>query len=171
MIVPVLSRIIVSTSPQASTALPDMAMTLKRVTRSIPAIPMAESRPPMVVGSGRPAGQSEWRRGSEHQSTPQRDTGHHHDRKMMVRDTRSVFRAIHWGFSFLEAPQPERSCGPEAVAWVGGDAIFSQSETTVVPPVTEQKSPPDLPDNGADSPVMADYPQRRYPHRPRRRWE
>ena len=50
MIVPVLSRIIVSTSPQASTALPDMAMTLKRVTRSMPAIPMADSRPPMVVG-------------------------------------------------------------------------------------------------------------------------
>ena len=34
--------------------------------------------------------------------------------------------------------------------------IFSQSETTVVPPVTEQKSPPDLCTTGADSPVMAD---------------
>ena len=50
MMVPVLSRIMVSTSPQASTALPDMAMTLKRVTRSMPAMPMADSRPPMVVG-------------------------------------------------------------------------------------------------------------------------
>ena len=50
VIVPVLSRIIVSTSPQASTALPDIAMTLKRVTRSIPAIPIAESNPPIVVG-------------------------------------------------------------------------------------------------------------------------
>ena len=50
VIVPVLSRIMVSTSPQASTALPDIAMTLKRVTRSIPAIPIAESKPPMVVG-------------------------------------------------------------------------------------------------------------------------
>ena len=48
--VPVLSRIMVSTSPQASTALPLMAMTLKRVTRSMPAMPMAESRAPMVVG-------------------------------------------------------------------------------------------------------------------------
>ena len=50
VIVPVLSRIIVSTSPQASTALPDIAMTLKRVTLSIPAIPIAERRPPIVVG-------------------------------------------------------------------------------------------------------------------------
>ena len=40
----------VSTSPQASTALPDMAITLNRVTRSMPAMPMAESSPPMVVG-------------------------------------------------------------------------------------------------------------------------
>jgi len=50
VIVPVLSSSRVSTSPAASTARPDMASTLKRVTRSMPAIPMAESRPPMVVG-------------------------------------------------------------------------------------------------------------------------
>src|SRR5574337_638578 len=48
--VPVLSKIMVSTSPLASTAFPDMAMTLNRVTRSIPAIPIADSRPPIVVG-------------------------------------------------------------------------------------------------------------------------
>ena len=34
--------------------------------------------------------------------------------------------------------------------------IFSQSDTTVVPPVTEQKSPPLSRTTGADSPVMAD---------------
>ena len=34
--------------------------------------------------------------------------------------------------------------------------IFSQSDTTVVPPVTEAKSPPDSRSTGADSPVMAD---------------
>ena len=34
--------------------------------------------------------------------------------------------------------------------------IFNQSETTVVPPVTEQKSPPDSLTTGADSPVIAD---------------
>ena len=37
-------------SPDASTARPLIARTLKRATRSIPAIPIAESRPPMVVG-------------------------------------------------------------------------------------------------------------------------
>ncbi len=50
VIVPVLSKIIVSTSPLASTALPDIAITLKRVTLSIPAIPIADSKPPIVVG-------------------------------------------------------------------------------------------------------------------------
>ena len=50
VIVPVLSNIIVSTSPHASTAFPDIAITLNLVTLSIPAIPIAESKPPIVVG-------------------------------------------------------------------------------------------------------------------------
>lgn len=50
VIVPVLSRSRVSTSPAASTARPDIASTLKRMSRSIPAMPMADSRPPIVVG-------------------------------------------------------------------------------------------------------------------------
>ena len=40
----------VSTSPAASTARPDMASTLKRTSRSMPAMPMADSSAPMVVG-------------------------------------------------------------------------------------------------------------------------
>ena len=50
VIVPVLSSSSVSMSPAVSTALPDLVMTLARSARSIPAMPMAESRPPMVVG-------------------------------------------------------------------------------------------------------------------------
>ena len=50
VIVPVLSSSSTSTSPAASTARPDMAMTLAWIIRSMPAMPMAESRPPMVVG-------------------------------------------------------------------------------------------------------------------------
>ena len=50
VIVPVLSRSIVSTSPAASTARPLMGITLWRMRRSMPAIPMAERRPPIVVG-------------------------------------------------------------------------------------------------------------------------
>ena len=37
-------------SPEASTARPLMASTLKRATRSMPAMPMADNRPPIVVG-------------------------------------------------------------------------------------------------------------------------
>ena len=50
VIVPVLSSSSVSTSPAASTARPDMASTLWRTRRSMPAMPIAESRPPIVVG-------------------------------------------------------------------------------------------------------------------------
>ena len=50
VMVPVLSSSSVSTSPAASTARPEVAMTLKRTSRSMPAMPMADSSPPMVVG-------------------------------------------------------------------------------------------------------------------------
>ena len=50
VIVPVLSSSSTSTSPAASTARPLIASTLRRSTRSMPAMPMALSRPPMVVG-------------------------------------------------------------------------------------------------------------------------
>ena len=50
VMVPVLSSRSVFTSPAASTALPDIASTLSCITRSMPAMPMAESSPPMVVG-------------------------------------------------------------------------------------------------------------------------
>ena len=50
VMVPVLSSSSMSMSPAASTARPDFARTLNRTSRSMPAMPMAESRPPMVVG-------------------------------------------------------------------------------------------------------------------------
>ena len=50
VIVPVLSSSSTSTSPEASTARPDMARTLRCTSRSMPAMPMAESSAPMVVG-------------------------------------------------------------------------------------------------------------------------
>ena len=39
-----------STSPAASTARPDIASTLKRTSRSIPAMPIADNNAPIVVG-------------------------------------------------------------------------------------------------------------------------
>ena len=50
VIVPVLSSSSVFTSPAASTARPDMASTLRCTSRSMPAMPIADSRAPIVVG-------------------------------------------------------------------------------------------------------------------------
>jgi len=50
VMVPVLSKSSTSTSPAASTARPLMASTLRCTRRSMPAMPMAERSPPMVVG-------------------------------------------------------------------------------------------------------------------------
>ncbi len=50
VMVPVLSRSSTSTSPAASTARPDMAMTFFWIMRSIPAMPIADRRAPIVVG-------------------------------------------------------------------------------------------------------------------------
>ncbi|MNH12215.1 hypothetical protein D3C81_1151280 [compost metagenome] len=50
VIVPVLSNNNTSISPAVSTALPLLVMTFARRALSIPAIPIAESNPPIVVG-------------------------------------------------------------------------------------------------------------------------
>ena len=50
VIVPVLSSSRTSTSPDASTARPESASTLRRTRRSIPAMPIALSSAPIVVG-------------------------------------------------------------------------------------------------------------------------
>ena len=77
--------------------------------------------------------------------------------KMMVRATSRICRAISLGVFLREAPSTRAiilsrkdSPGLEVMR------IFSQSDTTLVPPVTEAKSPPDSRSTGADSPVMAD---------------
>ena len=50
VIVPVLSSRSTSTSPDASTARPDIASTFRCTSRSMPAMPIAESSAPIVVG-------------------------------------------------------------------------------------------------------------------------
>ncbi len=49
--VPVLSRSSVEASPAASTARPDVASTFRCTIRSMPAMAIADSRPPIVVGA------------------------------------------------------------------------------------------------------------------------
>ncbi|CAB3775157.1 hypothetical protein LMG29542_08539 [Paraburkholderia humisilvae] len=50
VIVPVLSSSSTSTSPAASTARPEVAITFACIMRLMPATPIADSRPPIVVG-------------------------------------------------------------------------------------------------------------------------
>ena len=50
VIVPVLSSSRTSTSPDASTARPDIASTFRCTSRSMPAMPIADSSAPIVVG-------------------------------------------------------------------------------------------------------------------------
>ena len=76
---------------------------------------------------------------------------------MIVKLTNKVFSAISFGVFCLEAPSTKEIIlsrkdfpGSEVIL------IFNQSLTTVVPPVTEEKSPPASLVTGALSPVMAD---------------
>ena len=80
VMVPVLSRSRVSTSPAASTARPDMASTFFWSRRSMPAIPIALRRPPIVVGmrqtrSAMSTGDRDRRAGEDRE----RLQGHHRD--------------------------------------------------------------------------------------------
>ena len=157
VMVPVLSSSSTSTSPAASTARPLVAMTFAPNMRLIPATPIAESNPPMVVGI---------RHTSRATSTvtltalpPQAENGHSvavASRKTMVRAINRIVRAISFGVL--------RRCAPSTMAIIRSrnvspgftlHSITSQSERMRVPPVTEAKSPPDSRMTGADSPVMA----------------
>ena len=78
-------------------------------------------------------------------------------KNIIVKETNKVFRAISFGVFCLEAPSTRDiilskndSPGSELIR------TLIQSDTTSVPPVTEEKSPPLSLVTGADSPVIAD---------------
>src|SRR3954470_23543472 len=158
VIVPVLSSSRVSTSPAASTALPLIASTFLRKSRSIPAMPMAESRPPMVVGmrqtrSATVATAPRWMP----EETPIGTSVAQAKRKTMVRPTRRMWSAISFGVFCLAAPSTSaiiRSRNDSPGLAVMRTTI--RSESTFVPPVTAERSPPLSRMTGADSPVIAD---------------
>ena len=148
----------VSTSPQASTALPDIAMTLNLVTRSIPAIPIADKRPPIVVGIRHTISAIAHEIGI---FTPRYDANGYKVtttiKNIKVSTINNVFRAISFGVFCLEAPSTmEIILSKNDFPGSATILIFNQSDTTVVPPVTEEKSPPASLVTGADSPVIAD---------------
>ncbi len=158
VIVPVLSSNRVSTSPAASTARPDIASTLKRTSRSMPAMPIADKRAPIVVGI----------RQTNNAISTTTDTAPPAyaaklgivtvaKTKIRVIPASRMFSAISFGVFCRTAPSTSaimRSRKVEPCAAV--IRTLSQSEVTRVPPVTAERSPPLSRMTGADSPVIAD---------------
>ena len=157
VMVPVLSSSNVSTSPAASTARPDVATTLKRTSRSMPAMPMADSRPPIVVGinvTSSAASTGTPRSVPEYFARPTRVTTA--IRKMIVRPASRMSNAISLGVLRRDAPSTRPIMRSRKV--LPGSAVMrttNQSLTTCVPPVTALRSPPASRITGALSPVTA----------------
>eukprot|EP01022_Parablepharisma_sp_SALTPOND_P006709 TRINITY_DN12717_c1_g1_i1.p1 TRINITY_DN12717_c1_g1~~TRINITY_DN12717_c1_g1_i1.p1 ORF type:complete len:1877 (-),score=641.20 TRINITY_DN12717_c1_g1_i1:7532-13162(-) len=163
VMVPVLSSNSTSTSPAASTARPEVAITLACIMRLMPATPMAESRPPMVVGirhtssaikavtdtgAPAPAAVTENSENGSSVTVTSRNTS--------VNATSSSVRASSLGVFWRRAPSTmaimrSRKASPGFTE----TRTTIQSDSTRVPPVTAEKSPPDSRITGADSPVMA----------------
>lgn len=81
----------------------------------------------------------------------------HTSKKISVKATSKIVKAISLGVLPRLAPSTiaimrSRKASPGLAV----TRITIQSDSTRVPPVTEQKSPPDSRITGADSPVMAD---------------
>ena len=155
--VPVLSSISTSMSPAASTARPEVASTFFCTSRSMPAMPMAESSPPMVVGMRHTSSATSAPTPSE--PPKKRARGSRvatATRKISVSAARRMVSAISLGVFWRSAPSTRaiiRSMKPPPGSWA--ISILSQSESTRVPPVTALRSPPASRTTGALSPVMA----------------
>src|SRR5579863_3467462 len=156
--VPVLSRSRVLMSPAASTARPLMASTLYWTRRSMPAMPMAESKPPMVVGIRQTSsdtrtktvcGALEYMAKGWSVTTASKNTS--------VNPAITMFNAISFGVFCRSTPSTSAIMRSRNVS-PGLEVIFTliQSESTFVPPVTALRSPPDSRITGALSPVIAD---------------
>src|SRR6266542_1557849 len=163
VMVPVLSRRRTSTSPAASTARPDMAMTFFWIMRSIPAIPIADSRAPIVVGMRQTSRATRTVTVTGFPCpaccTLYEEKGNSvavASRKTMVRPASRMSSAISLGVFCRFAPST-RAIIRSRNASPGSAVTFtmSQSERTWVPPVTELRSPPLSRITGALSPVMA----------------
>src|SRR5690242_7579299 len=156
--VPVLSNSNTSISPAVSTALPDFVITLARSARSIPAIPMADNNPPMVVGMRQTNREINaamvigvWAYTAKGPSVTQTII------KIMVNPASKMVRAISLGVFWRLAPSTNaiilsKKLSPGSVVTF----TFMESDKTLVPPVTLDLSPPDSLITGALSPVMAD---------------
>ena len=180
VMVPVLSSSSVSTSPAASTALPDIARTLCCMTRSMPAMPMAESSPPMVVGirqtsseintvivggdAGACRADAVDRVGLQGDDGQQEDDG---QAGQQDRERDLVGRLLPLAPSTSAIIRSMKVSPGLEVIW-----ITIRSDSTFVPPVTALRSPPLSRMTGADSPGDRRFVHAsRCPRRPRRRPE
>ena len=163
VMVPVLSSSSTSTSPAASTARPEVAITLACIMRLMPATPTADSKPPMVVGIKHT---SRAIRAVMLTTVPdlaastlKMENGNNvtvTTRNTIVSATSKIVSAISFGVLARLAPSTmlimrSRKDSPGLTTM----RTTSQSDSTRVPPVTAEKSPPDSRTTGADSPVMA----------------
>ena len=163
VMVPVLSSISTSTSPAASTARPDVAITLACIMRLMPATPTADNRPPMVVGIRQTSKATSAVRlttvPAPAAPTLKIENGNKvtvTTKNTIVKATSKIVRAISLGVLARLAPSTmlimrSRNDSPGLTEI----RTTSQSDSTRVPPVTDEKSPPDSRTTGADSPVMA----------------
>ena len=158
VIVPVLSSSSTSTSPDASTARPESASTLRRTSRSMPAMPMALSSAPIVVGISATSsaisvvtdtGVPEYSANGRSVTTT--------TRKISVRPASRMPSATSLGVLRRAAPSTSAIIRSRKL-WPGSCVISTTmwSESTRVPPVTAERSPPASRMTGADSPVIAD---------------
>ncbi|CAB3774007.1 hypothetical protein LMG30113_07400 [Burkholderia paludis] len=164
VIVPVLSSSSTSTSPAASTARPDVAITFACIIRLMPATPIADSRPPIVVGIRHTSSATSavivttWP--AFIASTANVENGSSvavASSITIVSATSRIVSAISFGVFLRFAPSTiaimrSRNASPGLTA----TRTTIQSDSTRVPPVTDEKSPPDSRITGADSPVIAD---------------
>ena len=169
VMVPVLSSISTSMSPAASTARPDVASTFRRTSRSMPLMPMALSRPPIVVGirhtsretrMGREIWPSALKPSARAESSMYPAMAGRENtttRKTMVSATSRMLSAISLGVFCRLAPSTMAIIRSRKV--LPGSAVMRMtmpSLITRVPPVTALRSPPLSRMTGADSPVIAD---------------
>ena len=146
-------------SPAASTARPLIASTLRCTRRSMPAMPIADSSPPIVVGirhtSSATSTMIDCSASRVDRERLQRDDREQEDeREPGEQDVRARSRS---GSSGARRPRRARSSGRGTSR--PGSAVMRttiSSDSTRVPPVTAERSPPDSRMTGADSPVMAD---------------
>ncbi len=163
VMVPVLSSSSTSTSPAASTARPDVAITFACIMRLMPATPMADSSPAIVVGirhtssaistvtlTGEPAFATSTLN-SEYGSSvtvTMRNTIVSATSRMVSAISLGVF--CRFALSTIEIMRSTKVSPGFTVT-----LTTIQSDSTRVPPVTAEKSPPDSRITGADSPVIA----------------